>query len=98
MGAGHCINGIAITRPDVCPKYLHLYCDHHQQSVSVWVQGTAATALAGVYGALKVQGKEAHSLTQQRIVVLGAGSAGMGVSTMMAQGMVKHVSSTLMPP
>ncbi len=66
--------------------------------MSVWVQGTAATALAGVYGALKVQGKEAHSLTQQRIVVLGAGSAGMGVSTMMAQGMVKHVSSTLMPP
>ncbi len=65
--------------------------------MSVWVQGTAATALAGVYGALKVQGKEAHSLTQQRIVVLGAGSAGMGVSTMMAQGMVKHVSSTLMP-
>lgn len=55
-------------------------------------QGTAATALAGVYGALKVQGKPAHSLTQQRIVVLGAGSAGMGVSTMMAQGMVKHVS------
>ena len=61
------------------------------------MQGTAATALAGVYGALKVQGKEAHSLTQQRIVVLGAGSAGMGVSTMMAQGMVKHVSSALMP-
>ena len=57
------------------------------------MQGTAATALAGVYGALKVQGKEAHSLTQQRIVVLGAGSAGMGVSTMMAQGMVKHVST-----
>ena len=56
------------------------------------MQGTAATALAGVYGALKVQGKAAHSLTQQRIVVLGAGSAGMGVSTMMAQGMVKHVS------
>ena len=58
------------------------------------LQGTAATALAGVYGALKVQGKPAHSLTQQRIVVLGAGSAGMGVSTMMAQGMVKHVSSS----
>lgn len=54
------------------------------------IQGTAATALAGIYGALKVQGKPAHSLTQQRIVVLGAGSAGMGVSTMIAQGMVKH--------
>ena len=62
------------------------------------MQGTAATALAGVYGALKVQGKEAHSLTQQRIVVLGAGSAGMGVSTMMAQGMVKHVSTPPPPP
>ena len=58
------------------------------------LQGTAATALAGVYGALKVQGKPAHSLTQQRIVVLGAGSAGMGVSTMMAQGMVKHESNS----
>ena len=62
------------------------------------MQGTAATALAGVYGALKVQGKEAHSLTQQRIVVLGAGSAGMGVSTMMAQGMVKHVSTPPLSP
>ena len=57
------------------------------------MQGTAATALAGIYGALKVQGKAAHSLTQQRTVVLGAGSAGMGVSTMIAQGMVKHVGS-----
>ena len=71
------------------------------QGPSPWglvLQGTAATALAGVYGALKVQGKPAHSLTQQRIVVLGAGSAGMGVSTMMAQGMVKHVSRPYLMP
>ena len=65
----------------------------------VWVkhtcvseQGTAATAVAGVYGALAVQGKEFKELTKQRIVLVGAGSAGMGVARMLALGMVKQVS------
>lgn len=56
------------------------------------LQGTAATALAGIYGALTVQGKPLHTITQQQIVVIGAGSAGMGVTYMIAQAMVKHVS------
>lgn len=54
-------------------------------------QGTAATAVAGVYGALAVQGKEFKELTKQRIVLVGAGSAGMGVARMLALGMVKQV-------
>lgn len=57
------------------------------------VQGTAATAVAGIYGALAVQGKPVEAITEQRFVVVGAGSAGMGVVQTLALGMVKHVSS-----
>merc|ERR1719228_1816338 len=43
------------------------------------IQGTAATVLAGLYGAMKVQGKSPEHLKNQKIVVAGAGSAGSGV-------------------
>lgn len=43
------------------------------------IQGTAATVLAGLYGALKVQGKGPEALSQQKFVVCGAGSAASGV-------------------
>jgi len=43
------------------------------------IQGTAATVLAGLYGAMKVQGLTPESLKHQKIVVAGAGSAGSGV-------------------
>jgi malic enzyme len=65
------------------------------KSLDLVPQGTAATAVAGVYGALAVQGKSFKELAKQRIVVLGAGSAGMGVSRMLALGMVKQVSCPL---
>jgi malate dehydrogenase (decarboxylating) len=54
------------------------------------MQGTACSALAGIYGALSVQGMEPSVIKDQRIVVVGAGSAGMGVTDMIAKGMVKH--------
>ena len=43
------------------------------------IQGTAATVLAGLYGALKVQGLPPEALQNQRFVVAGAGSAASGV-------------------
>lgn len=49
-------------------------------------QGTAATALAGLVGALRVLGKPAKDLSQQRVLCVGAGSAGMGVVRMIAAG------------
>ena len=55
-------------------------------------QGTAGTAVAGIYGALAVQGKPVEAISEQRVVMVGAGSAGMGVVQMLALGMVKHVS------
>lgn len=52
------------------------------------IQGTAAVALSGVFGALAAQGLPASDITKQRFVCVGAGSAGMGVTNMLAQGML----------
>lgn len=59
------------------------------------IQGTAATAVAGLYGALRVLGRPATELVAQQVVCVGAGSAGMGVvsmikSAMEAQGLPSH--------
>jgi len=43
------------------------------------IQGTAATVLAGLYGAMRVKGLKSEDLKDQTIVVVGAGSAGSGV-------------------
>lgn len=50
------------------------------------IQGTAATALAGIYGAIKVQGKDMESLKDLKVVMVGAGSAARGVMTMIKHG------------
>jgi malate dehydrogenase (oxaloacetate-decarboxylating) len=49
------------------------------------IQGTAAVALGALHGAAKVVGRP---LAQQQIVMLGAGSAGIGVLTMVLREMV----------
>lgn len=49
------------------------------------IQGTAAVALGALHGAAKVAGRP---LSQQQIVMLGAGSAGMGVLDMVQREMV----------
>lgn len=49
-------------------------------------QGTAATALAGLYGAMRVMGLPPSALGRQRVLCVGAGSAGMGVVRMIAAG------------
>eukprot|EP00798_Chlamydomonas_sp_ICE-L_P019326 gene19326-25976_t len=63
---------------------------HHHLVFNDDIQGTAACALAGLYGALRVQGLTPADLANQRIVTVGAGSAGMGVTGMIAAGMAKH--------
>ncbi|WIX78820.1 NAD-dependent malic enzyme [Amycolatopsis carbonis] len=49
------------------------------------IQGTAAVALGALHGAAKVAGRP---LSQQQVVMLGAGSAGIGVLEMIRQEMV----------
>jgi malate dehydrogenase (oxaloacetate-decarboxylating) len=49
------------------------------------IQGTAAVALGALHGAAKVAGRP---LLQQQVVMLGAGSAGIGVLNMLQREMV----------
>lgn len=51
------------------------------------IQGTAGTAVSGLYGAMRALGRAPSHLAEQRVVCVGAGSAGMGVVGMIAKAM-----------
>ncbi len=54
------------------------------------IQGTGATTLAGVLGSLRATGAPVTALGQQKIVIAGAGSAGIGVATVLYQAMLEQ--------
>ncbi|KAJ8573231.1 hypothetical protein K7X08_009742 [Anisodus acutangulus] len=49
------------------------------------IQGTAGVALAGLLGTVRAQGRPLTDFANQKIVVVGAGSAGLGVLKMALQ-------------
>eukprot|EP00271_Cylindrocystis_brebissonii_P007423 TRINITY_DN20955_c0_g1_i1.p1 TRINITY_DN20955_c0_g1~~TRINITY_DN20955_c0_g1_i1.p1 ORF type:complete len:709 (-),score=90.97 TRINITY_DN20955_c0_g1_i1:441-2516(-) len=51
------------------------------------VQGTAGVALAGLLGAVRAQGLPMEAIAKLKFVVVGAGSAGMGVVNMVRTSM-----------
>jgi len=53
------------------------------------IQGTGATVLAGVLGALRMVKKPPEAITQLKVAVVGAGSAGIGVSQALHMAMVE---------
>eukprot|EP01026_Neomeris_dumetosa_P004900 TRINITY_DN11336_c0_g2_i1.p1 TRINITY_DN11336_c0_g2~~TRINITY_DN11336_c0_g2_i1.p1 ORF type:complete len:440 (-),score=63.73 TRINITY_DN11336_c0_g2_i1:283-1602(-) len=67
---------------------------HHHLVFNDDIQGTAATALAGIYGALRNMDKPTSSIVDQRVVMVGAGSAGTGVASFIMKGMIKNGASS----
>jgi len=72
---------------DKAMKILNRYRKHHL-CFNDDIQGTGAVAVAGLLCALRQQGKKPSDLVNQRIVVAGAGSAGLGVANALTDAMV----------
>src|SRR5919109_1500827 len=77
---------------DFAKSHARPILDKYRESLCTFnddIQGTAAVTLGGIYKALKITGK---NFSDQRVVILGAGSAGTGIAeyvlqAMMAEGM-----------
>lgn len=57
------------------------------------IQGTGSTTLAGILSALRARGEDVNSLGDQRILIAGAGSAGVGVAHVLLQAMMEQGKS-----
>ncbi|KAJ3273193.1 hypothetical protein HDV01_004695 [Terramyces sp. JEL0728] len=69
---------------EILNKYRNKLCCFNDD-----IQSTGAIALAGVYASLKARGKEFWDLGKERIVCVGAGSAGIGVCDTIVEAMKK---------
>jgi malic enzyme len=63
---------------------------HRLPSFNDDIQGTAAVVLGGIYAALRERGE---SLSRQRLVLLGAGAAGLGIADLLAAAMRREGAS-----
>ncbi|KAJ7530200.1 hypothetical protein O6H91_15G084700 [Diphasiastrum complanatum] len=74
-------------------KLLQRYRDHYRM-FNDDVQGTAGVALAGLFGAVRAKGLPISDFVKQKIVIVGAGSAGIGVSNMAKKAMSSMLGDT----
>jgi malate dehydrogenase (oxaloacetate-decarboxylating)(NADP+) len=63
----------------ILARYRNKVCTYNDD-----IQGTAAVALAGIFGALRISGQK---LTEQRFLFLGGGSAATGIAELISQAM-----------
>lgn len=61
------------------------------------IQGTAGVALAGLLGAVRAQGRPLTDFVKQKIVVVGAGSAGIGVLNMAVKAVSRMAGANGIP-
>ncbi|XP_031745911.1 NAD-dependent malic enzyme 2, mitochondrial-like isoform X4 [Cucumis sativus] len=82
------VQGIGIPRLEG-EEYLSIVDDFMEAVHTCWpkaiVQGTAGVALVGLLGTVRAQGRPLSDFVNQKIVVVGAGSAGLGVLNMTIQ-------------
>jgi malate dehydrogenase (oxaloacetate-decarboxylating)(NADP+) len=65
----------------ILARYRNEVCTYNDD-----IQGTAAVALAGIFGALRISGQK---LTEQRFLFLGGGSAATGIAELISQAMAR---------
>lgn len=78
---------------DFSTQHAHQLLDryrHHHTVFNDDIQGTAAAALAGIYGALRQKGKQPSDIVDETFVIAGAGSAGLGVTESLFNAVLKH--------
>ncbi|KAL9245339.1 hypothetical protein vseg_019002 [Gypsophila vaccaria] len=61
------------------------------------IQGTAGVALAGLLGSVRAQGRPLTDFVKQKIVVVGAGSAGLGVLNMAVRAVSRMAGASGIP-
>lgn len=74
---------------DVAQKLLDKYRDDHL-CFNDDIQGTGATVLAGLLCALRAKGDQVTALGDQKIVIAGAGSAGIGIAQVLIEAMTEQ--------
>lgn len=74
---------------DVAQTLLDRYRDDHL-CFNDDIQGTGATALAGILSALRAKHQPVTALGDQRVVIVGAGSAGIGIAQVLKQAMLEQ--------
>jgi malic enzyme len=73
----------------VAQRLLNKYRDTHL-CFNDDIQGTGATTLAGLLGAIRAKGEDVTTLGDERIVIAGAGSAGIGIAQVLYQAMLEQ--------
>jgi len=73
---------------DKASTLLAMYRDRHL-CFNDDIQGTGATVLAGVLGALRMVGRPPESIASLKVAVVGAGSAGIGIAQALHTAMVE---------
>lgn len=76
----------------VAQKLLDKYRDMHL-CFNDDIQGTGSTALAGLLCALRAKGEDVSSLGDQKILIVGAGSAGIGIAQVLKEAMFEQGKS-----